>query len=136
HESILPGSYADRVMDRLHAYCYFLEAILPRIDRTEVRCAVAGGIEKVGHYLRETGDRFARSDVHAQLLRVRLLADVAGAAPLDRQEAQNHADALVSFQTADSDPRIHGGFYFAKRGDQMQPHVHPVSTVFGLRALA
>jgi len=97
---------------------------------------ISDGIEKVGHYLRETGDRFARSDVHAQLLRVRLLAGVAGAAPLDRQEAQNHAAALASFQPAGGDPRIRGGFYFAKRGDQMQPHVNPVSTAFALQALA
>src|SRR5205814_1049924 len=31
-ESFLPGAQGERVMDRLHAYSYFLEAILPRAD--------------------------------------------------------------------------------------------------------
>ena len=33
-------------------------------------------------------------------------------------------------------PRIDGGFYFARRGASWQPHVNPVSTAFGLQALA
>jgi len=136
HESFLPGAEGDRVMDRLHAYCYFLEALLPRTERAEVRIALAWGIEKVAHLRRKIGPAFLRSDVCAQLLRVRLLADHAGAVPLDRKAADAEAQDLAAFQILDGDPRIRGGFYFARRGSQMQPHVNPVSTSFGLQALA
>jgi len=136
HESFLPGADDDRVMDRLHAYCYFLEAILPRVDRPEVAATLTGGIEKVSRYLSEIGPRFARSDVYAQLLRLRLLAEAANVAPVDRLKASAEARILASFQDTDqSDPRIRGGFYFGKRGGQLQPHVNPVSTGFALQAL-
>jgi hypothetical protein len=136
HESFLPGAEGDRIMDRLHAYSYFLEAILPRHDRPEVVAALARGIAKVSLYRRQIGPQFMRSDVCAQLLRVRLLAGVAGAVPVDRQAAESEAGELARFQLDHSDPRIHGGFYFARRGDRLQPHVNPVSTAFGLQALA
>jgi hypothetical protein len=45
------------------------------------------------------------------------------------------AEKLASFQLDHSDRRIRGGFYFARRGDQLQPHVNPVSTAFGTQAL-
>src|SRR5207237_883183 len=106
HESFLPGAEGDRIMDRLHAYCYFLEAILPRLDRPEARRALGCGIEQVSHYLSQIGPRFARSDVYAQLLRLRLIAGVAGVASVDRLNAQNEADALASFQLDDRDRRI------------------------------
>jgi hypothetical protein len=122
-------------MDRLHPYCYFLEAILPRSGSSEVAETLTFGIERVASFLREIEPQFARSDVYAQLLRVRLLADCAGASPLDREAAEAEATVLGSFQSAQGDRRIHGGFFFAKRGDRFQPHVNPVSTAFGLQAL-
>jgi len=135
-ESFLPGAQGERVMDRLHAYCYFLEAILPRADRPEVAAALAGGIGKVAGYLRQIGPVFARSDVYAQLLRLRMLASRAGAVSVDRAAAESEAESLAAFQADDGDPRIAGGFYFARRGDRFQPHVNPVSTGFALQALA
>lgn len=135
HESFLPGAEGDRIMDRLHAYCYFLEAILPRLDRADVAAALRCGIERVSHYLREIGPRFARSDVYAQLLRLRLLADLAGVVMADRLAVEKEADALASFQREHTDLRIRGGFYFAKRGDHLQPQVNPVSTAFALQAV-
>jgi hypothetical protein len=135
-ESFLPGAEGERVMDRLHAYSYFLEAIMPRAERREVANALAGGIARVERYLGEIGPRFARSDVYAQLLRVRLMADAAGAVPLDEARAAGEAKALAAFQGASGDRRIDGGFYFARRGDRLQPHVNPVSTAFGMQALA
>ena len=57
-------------------------------------------------------------------------------APLDRKVAAAEANNLASFQPEHADRRISGGFYFAKRGDQFQPHVTPVSTGFALQALA
>ena len=35
----------------------------------------------------------------------------------------------------DRNPRLNGGFYFARRGAEFQPHINPVSTGFGLQAL-
>jgi len=136
HESFLPGAEGDRVMDRLHAYCYFLEGILPRVERAEVAAALKSGIERVEHFCREIGPGFVRSDVCAQLFRLRLLGASAGVAPLDRKVAAAEANNLASFQPEHADRRISGGFYFAKRGDQFQPHVTPVSTGFALQALA
>ena len=135
HASFLPGAADDRVMDRLHAYCYFLEALLPRLDRAEVAAALVTGIATVSKYLREIGPRFARSDVYAQLLRVRLLSESAGIALADRLDASSEAEHLARFQQKHPDMRIDGGFCFAKRGDQWQPHINPVSTGFGLQAL-
>jgi hypothetical protein len=137
HESYLPGAKGDRiVMDRLHPYCYFLEAILPRTERPEVASALIFGIERVAHFVREIGPQFVRSDVYAQLLRLRLLADRAGVLRVNRQVAAAEAEILTSFQPHDGDRRIRGGFYFAKRGAQFELHANPVSTGFALQALA
>jgi len=135
HESFLPGAGGDGVMDRLHAYCYFLEALLPRLDRAEVAAALVAGIATVSKYLREIGPRFARSDVYAQLLRLRLLSESAGIAVVDRLDALTEAENLAAFQQKHPDRRIDGGFYFAKKENQWQPHINPVSTGFGLQAL-
>jgi Highly conserved protein containing a thioredoxin domain len=136
HDSFLPGAEGDLVMDRLHAYCYFLEASLPRAGNPEVAGALAAGIVRVSHYLREIAPRFERSDVYAQLLRVRLLTECAGGAPVDRLAAAQEAEKIESFQLDDPDRRIRGGSFFARRGGRLQPHVNPVSTAFGLQALA
>ncbi len=48
HSSFLPGaSCQHRVMDRLHAYCYFLEGLLPAMDRRECAKAYVEGIEAI-----------------------------------------------------------------------------------------
>ena len=73
--------------------------------------------------------------MYAQLLRLRVLAARAGVATVDRAAAEFEADKLAAFQLDDGDPRIAGGFYFARRGDRLQPHINPVSTGFGLQAL-
>lgn len=136
HDSFLPGAKGDLVMDRLHAYCYFLEASIPRADRPEVAAALAGGIAKVSHYLREIAPQFERSDVYAQLLRVRLLTECAGGVAVDRLAAAQEAEKIESFQGDDPHRRIRGGSFFARRAGRLQPHVNPVSTAFGLQALA
>jgi len=135
HESFLAGADGDGMMDRLHAYCYFLEAILPRVDRAEVASTLTAGIARISKYLREVGPGFARSDVYAQLLRVRLLSESAGLAVVDRLDASVEAEQLAAFQQKHAEPRIGGGFCFGRRGDQYQPHINPVSTAFGLQAL-
>ena len=73
----LPGdSDPQRVMDRLHAYAYFLEGLLPVLDRPECAAAFRNGVDRAARYLREIAPVFARSDVYAQLLRVRLLGEL------------------------------------------------------------
>jgi hypothetical protein len=136
----LPG-HADplKVVDRLHAFLYFLEGLLPRA--ADVRCAAAirEGIARVARTLCETKCGFERSDVYAQLLRMRLYADWTGVMPLDRDAAQCEAAKLAGFQPCAGmrdDPRIEGGFYFGRKDGAVMPFVNPVSTAFALQALA
>ena len=127
----LPGHpEPERVMDRLHAFAYFLEGLLPIAN--EPRCAEAlrGGIARLAGSLREIAPDFARSDVYAQLLRIRLHADAAGAVPLDEQSAAEEAAALETFQ------RANGCFFFGKKRGAPMPYDNPVSTAFALQALA
>lgn len=136
--AFLPGE-ADRekVMDRLHAYCYFLEGLLPCADRPECARALASGIDKTAGYLREIAPAFARSDVYAQLLRARLYAAQAGVAPLDESSASCEAARAAEFQVGGTGlASCDGGFFFARRGAEMLPFVNPVSTAFCLQALA
>ena len=135
HDSFLPGADGDRVMDWLHAYCYFLEALLPRLERADVAAAMGAGIATVSKYLREIEPRFARSDVYAQLLRLQLLSEGAGIAMVDRLEASSEAEKLAAFQQKSPDLRVGGGFSFGRRGNEFLPHINPVSTAFGLQAL-
>lgn len=137
YESFLPGHpERHKVMDRLHAFSYFLEGMMPCAAEPRVKAALADGIGKVAYWLREIGPEFARSDVYAQLLRARLYAACLGAVPLDSAAADWEAAQLAEFQHSSADPRIHGGFYFARRGNAWQPQVNPVSTGFALQALA
>jgi hypothetical protein len=132
--SFLPGSSEpERVMDRLHAFSYFLESLLSCMDDERCLFALADGIGQVGRHLREISPVFARADVYAQLLRVRLMASVT--LPLDLDEAQEEAEALAKFQVNSSDPRTDGGFAFGARNGEIIPHINPVSTAFALQAL-
>jgi hypothetical protein len=136
HDSFLPGD-ADpaRVMDRLHAYCYFLEGLLPVASEDACAAAIGVGIERVAGYLREIGPTFARSDVYAQLLRVRLFAEKSGVVPLDRASAEFEAGRLAEFQSDGADSLVAGGFWFGRKGEEMMPFINPVSAAFGLQAL-
>jgi hypothetical protein len=132
----LPGTpEREKVMDRLHAYCYFLEGMLPQAQRPECARVLAAGIERTARLLREIAPVFARSDVYAQLLRVRLYASSVGLLPLDGAAAAEEAAAMAEYQAEDADRRIDGGFYFGKKAAAPLPFVNPVSTVFCLQAL-
>lgn len=137
YPEFLPG-HADplKVMDRLHAFGYFLEGLLPRAGEARCRAALRDGIGRMAALLSEIAPRFERSDVYAQLLRIRLYADAAGAVALDAAAAEGEARALAGFQAASQDARVHGGFYFGRKGSQWLPYVNPVSTAFALQALA
>jgi hypothetical protein len=117
------------VMDRLHPFLYFLEGLLPAIDQPRCAAALAEGIERTARYRNELAAEFVRSDVYAQLLRIRLFADQAGVARLDYATADCEARCLAEFQTAG------GGFYFGRKDGAFLPHVNPVSAVFALQAL-
>ncbi|HBY60662.1 MAG TPA: hypothetical protein DEH78_12625 [Solibacterales bacterium] len=133
----LPGApEREKVMDRLHAFCYFLEGAMPRSGRPEVRAAIVEGIERAGALLRDIAPEFARSDVYAQLLRARLYADALGAAPLDQASAAEEARAAAVFQYDHADPRIDGGFCFGQKAGRRMPFANPVSTAFCSQALA
>ncbi len=137
HSSFLPG-HPDplKVMDRLHPFLYFLEGLLPRAADKRCAAAICAGIPRVAALLREIAPRFVRSDVYAQLLRVRLLADREGIAPLDRAAAEYEAAQAARFQAVSSDPRVDGGYYFGRNGEDWLPYINPVSTAFCLQALA
>ena len=128
----LPGHPDQRkVVDRLHAFAYFLEGLLP------MPCAALGeGIDRMAEVLRELAPQFERSDVYAQLLRIRLYADAAGAVRMDRAAAEWEAQRLMEFAAASDDPRINGGFYFGRTGGKWEPFINPVSAAFALQALA
>jgi hypothetical protein len=125
----------DRTMDRLHAYCYFLEGLLPVASRPEAAAALQGGIEKVSRYLREMEPQFVRSDVYAQLLRVRLFAEALAGITMQTDAALEEATRMTVFQSFEHDPRRAGGFYFGRKGDNLMPFVNPVSTAFCMQAL-
>jgi hypothetical protein len=134
HEAFLPGDDdPQRVMDRLHPYCYFMEALLYRSQCAEV---VKQGIARTGALLREISPAFERSDVCAQLLRVRLCAHHLGMVPLNEEAAAEEASRVAEYQASSDDPHLHGGFWFGRRGGEITPYMNPVSTAFCMQALA
>jgi len=119
-----------RVMDRLHAYAYFLEGLLPVLDRPQCAAAFRSGVDRAARLLREIAPVFARSDGYAQLLRARLLGVAHGVLALDESAAAHEAEQARSFQI-DS-----GGFLFGRKYGEALPFVNPVSTAFCVQALA
>lgn len=137
HESFLEAEQdREKLMDRLHAYCYFLEASLAATQHAEVRKALAWGIQRVAFLLRDIAPQFERSDVCAQLLRVRLFAHYAGAVRLDEMAACEEANRVAMFHAESEDPRVNGSFWFGRKGATTLPFANPVSTAFCMQALA
>jgi len=122
-----------KIMDRLHAYSYFLEALSPVLDKPECVKTYAAVLDEAARYLRELAPEFSRSDVYAQILRARVRAS--HVIPLNSAAAREEADALVGFQMESPDPRFDGGFVFGQRRGVLSPHVNPVSTTFAIQAL-
>ena len=133
-DDFLPAATPDKTMDRLHAYCYFLEALMPAADRLEVRHVIGEGIERVSWHLRDLHEDFSRSDVYAQLLRVRLLASRQSGIALNTAHASEEASALMKFQVQQPDSPHKGGFWFGSKAGKMLPFVNPVSTAFCMQA--
>jgi hypothetical protein len=132
HEDFLPAETREKTMDRLHAYCYFLEALLPVADRPHARQALADGILRVSKYLREIRGDFERSDVNAQLLRVRLAAS--SCFSVNEAEAAEEVSAIQRFQIDEPAWSDHGGFWFGYKQGRPLPFINPVSTAFCLQA--
>lgn len=127
----------EKIMDRLHAYCYFLEALLFAAERKQSGQALASGIDCAARLLRQIAPVFERSDVNAQLLRVRLIAEHLGLVKLDEDAARHEAERVAFFQATDAhDSRLRGGFWFGRKGEEFLPFSNPVSTAFGTQALA
>ncbi len=136
HEAFLPGADEPAlVVDRLHAYLYFLEGLLPAVSRQECREAMAAGIGRVAELLRTHRDALERSDVYAQLLPIRLYADRLGVVPLDTAAAEEEAGELPQFQIASRDRRTDGAVAFGRKGGELLPYANPVSTSFCIQAL-
>jgi hypothetical protein len=136
HASFLAGEpERERVVDRLHAYCYFLEGLLASAGRADCALALREGLERAAEVRDGAGPLFERSDVYAQVLRLRLFAAGLGAVPLDRKAAEREAAVILEFQAGGSDPRMAGGVYFGRKEGQMLPYVNPASTVFAMQAL-
>lgn len=138
HEAFLSREPdAEKRMDWLHPYAYFLEGLLPEASRPEVRSAVESGLERAAAVRREIAPVFERSDVPAQLLRVRLIAHHLHGIPLNEAQAQEEAAQVASYQAPDDhfDPHVRGGFFFGRRDGQLLPFSNPVSTGFALQAL-
>jgi hypothetical protein len=136
HIQFLPGSDTDiPVMDRLHAYSYFLEGLLPVAGEPEAAQAMAVGIGRLSMFVEKISPLFLRSDVVAQLLRARMFADQCGVLPLDEDAALKESLVLQSFQSDDPDARLRGGFWFGRKNGEMLPFMKPVSTAFCCQAL-
>ena len=133
----LPGeTNIEKIMDRLHAYAYFLEGLLPVLDRPECARVFRAGIDRAAGYLNEIAPTFARSDVYAQLLRARLMGERLAGIPLDLKAATREAEEAAKFQLQSGDPHVSGGFGFGRKHGQVLPFVNPVSTAFCLQALS
>ncbi|MEK7408173.1 MAG: hypothetical protein AAB225_24140 [Acidobacteriota bacterium] len=135
HASFLDAPPGPALMDRLHAYCYFLEGLLPCANRPEIARVFAAGIERTGRLGEELAPEFERSDVRAQLFRLRLFAARLGLAPLAADAAAHEAARILEFQLERPDARLRGGFCFGRRGSQLLPFVNPASTAFCVQAL-
>ncbi|MBY0506948.1 MAG: hypothetical protein K2X03_23730 [Bryobacteraceae bacterium] len=133
---LVQGAEGEPLMDRLHPLGYFLEGLIPVLDRPACAQALREGIGVYEKLLRATAPAFARADAYAQLLRARLFAEAAGVLPLDRAAAREEHDALTLMQQDADDPRRRGGFAFGTRQGQLLPFANPVSTAFGLQASA
>lgn len=134
YRSFLPGTPDRlRIMDRLHACSYFLEAMYPVLDRADCAEAYRYTLAAVSSHLRDIAPDFARSDVYAQLLRARIYG--AKAVPPDVAAAREEAKELTRFQVHGGDARTNGSFLFGRRQGKLVPHANPVSTAFAIQAL-
>jgi hypothetical protein len=125
-----------KTVDRLHAFLYFLEGLLPMAGDQQCAATLCEGIRLVPyHQQRTAATAFERSDVLAQLLRIRVFAAWSGVVPIEVETAGEEAIHLAEFQAQSTDVRVNGGFYFGRKANEWLPYVNPVSTAFAVQAL-
>ena len=137
YESFLePDSDSERMMSRLHGYCYFLEGLLPEAGMDpDCSRALQYGLLEIENISQEIGHEYHRCDVIAQLLRLRLYADRVGVMELDFQQAENEAAAIEELQVQSVDPKVDGGFAFALKASRPVQHYNPATAVLAIQAL-
>jgi hypothetical protein len=138
HEGFVRGDDdPENIMDRLHAYCYFLEGLLPvAAEHMAASHALQHGVLDVENLMKQVTAKYQRCDVVAQLLRLRLYSDRIGIMELDLPQAEKEVLLLEQFQHQSTDPRTDGGFAVARRNGQLAPQVSPASTAVAIQALA
>ncbi len=124
----------EKLMDRMHPLGYFLEGLLPVLDRPECAAAMREAIALAGRLLREVAPQFTRSDAFGQLLRARLFAEAAGVLPLDLAQGQEEYNVFAALQDHSGTQRLRGGYYFGTRAGEVLPFSNPVSTAFCMQA--
>ncbi len=137
HESFLEAeSDSERLMSRLHGYCYFLEGLLPEagMDPDSSR-ALQYGLLEIENVSQEIGHEYHRCDVVAQLLRLRLYADRLGIMELDYQQAENELAAIQELQVQSTDPKVDGGFAFGLKAATPVQRYSPATVVLAIQAL-
>jgi hypothetical protein len=133
--TFLPGAGdPQQVMDRLHAFGYYLAGLLFEHDCVECRDAIEHGIEQAGGWLREVRGDFERADVCAQLLQVRLWAHHLALVKLDERAAEEEAHWIGRY-LPNPGPSMAGGFWFGSRNGELLPYVNPVTHAFCGQAL-
>ncbi len=133
----LPGENdLHRIMDRLHAYAYFLEGLLPVLNRGDCARTFRKGTDRIAAYVCQIAPLFVRSDVYAQLLRLRLYGKVLADIPLNSQAADDEAQQVATFQFHSEDVGASDGFCFGRKHGEFVPFVNPVSTAFCAQALS
>jgi hypothetical protein len=134
--SFLSHGGAEHIMDRLHAYLYFLEGLLPVVTADKYAEEIRNGIALAASHLKAAARQFVRSDVQAQMLRLRLLSFSLGGVPFDHDALAEDVKQLLRFQVMSPNPRLHGAFVFGRELGQMSPYANPVSTIFAAQALS
>ena len=127
----------EKVMDRLHAYCYFLEGLMPVLHL--VQCAARVRARDCNRAAALSArDRAAvrslgcvRAIVPRSIVTAKRCAHPAGLRCCCRR-----SQGAAAFQLESDDPRIAGGFGFGRKTGQPLPFVNPVSTAFCVQALA
>jgi len=116
HETMAPDAYGST--DPLKAavrYARFLEGLLPSAARGGLDGQVLqSGITRIERVLEENPDAAGRVVPLAQVLRLRLYADVFGVAELDYGQAEREAAELAELQCQTTDPRLDGAFAFRR----------------------
>ncbi len=137
HESFVSELHDSR--DRasaLREYAFFLEGLLPfLLERSESGVALQAGLLDLEKGLESFDDATRPPGVVAQLLRLRLFAEISGVSELDRGRAEREAASLAEYQMQSPDPRLDGAF--APRQDALEsgPLLAPQPTIAAMQAL-